>query len=382
MAGTTRADRTASHWKRLGLVPGAPECVIKAAHLALIEVHHPDRGGDAAIAREINAAYDELKGRGAVANEYVAAHYNGEPWVVLGVSSAAGPRLVSRAAKQLAAELQTHRRLAERVEWALANFASALTSPRRERIVPMTAPPPPRPRPAPRRPSAAPASPGLPDGLTASIDFGKMQWGADVTRTMQLTWKHNAPYSVTVEPAGPVRAEVTASKVLPGRFSVAFSIDWDASEFSRDPSARGCTLDAAITIRWTSRDEAAVRVKGLVLYPAFVSASPASIGLGSVTLGQPVRTSVILVSTSPAEVTIEPAPWLQRVDGSGRVLDAPLKLAANVPVRVEFHVHWQPIAERGAASFAAGRPVRVTGRVIVRWNDRELEISAEMVATK
>ena len=106
-------------------MPGAPECVIKAAHLALIEVHHPDRGGDASVAKEINAAYDELKGRGSEANEYVAANYNGEPWAVLGVSSAADAKLVSRAGKQLAAELQTHRRLADRVEWALQHFASA-----------------------------------------------------------------------------------------------------------------------------------------------------------------------------------------------------------------------------------------------------------------
>jgi hypothetical protein len=383
LAATTRSDRTASHWKRLGIMPGAPECVIKAAHLALIEIHHPDRGGDADIAKEINAAYDELKGRGSEANEYVAANYNGEPWAVLGVSSAADPKLVGRAGKQLTAELQTHHRLAARVEWALANFASALAAPRARRMGPMTAPTPPRPRATARqRQPSAPASPGIPDGLPPSIDFGKVPWGADVTRTIQLTWKHAAPYGVTIEASGPVRSEVTASKVLPGRFSVTFSIDWEAPEFKRDPTTRGYTLDSTITIRWTSRDTAVLRAKGLVLYPAHVSASPASLDLGAVKLGQPVRASVILISTSPVDVTIEPTPWLRRVDGGGRVLDAPLKLATNVPVRVEFRVHWPPIEERGRASFTAGRPVHATGRITVRWNDRQLEIPAEVVVAK
>ena len=45
---------------------------------------------------------------------------------------------------------------------------------------------------------------------------------------MQLTWKHAAPYNVTVEPEAPVRGDVTTSKVLPGRFSLVFTIDWDA----------------------------------------------------------------------------------------------------------------------------------------------------------
>ena len=377
----TNSDRAAGHWKRLGIVPGAPECVIKAAHLTLIEVHHPDRGGDPNIAKEINAAYDELKGRGADANTYVAANYNGEPWAVLGVSSAADPRLISRAGKQLATELHANRRLADRVEWALKNFASAIAAPRRERITPITAPPPPRSAPRQRAP-AAPATPGLPDGLPASVDFGKMQWGADVTRTMQLTWKHAAPYGVTIECDGPVRANVTASKVLPGRFSVVFSIDWDWPEFGQNAATRGYTLDATMTVRWTSRDTATLRAKGIVLYPAHVSASPVSLDLGKARLQQPVRASLVLVSTAPTDVTIEPAPWLERVDGSGRVLDAPLKLATNVPVRVEFRVHWAPIAERGRASFDAGRPVRASGRIIVRWNDRELEIPAEITVAK
>jgi hypothetical protein len=378
---TSSADRSASHWKRLGIVPGAPECVIKAAHLALIEVHHPDRGGDANIAKEINAAYDELKGRGTDANQYVAANYNGEPWAVLGIRSAADPKLVNRAGKQLAAELQTHRRLAERVEWALQNFASAVAAPHRERIRPMT--PPPRARPAtPQRRAPEPATPGIPNGLPPSIDFGKVQWGVDTMRNVQLTWKRAAPYGVTIETDGPVRSEVVASKVLPGRFSVTFSIDWNHADFSGDATTRGYTLDTDLTIRWTSRDSTTVRARGIVLYPAHVSASPLTLDLGKARLQQPVRGSIVLVSTAPAEVTIEPTPWLQRVDGSGRVLDAPLKLATNVPVRVEFRVHWPPIAEGGAKSFEAGRPVHATGRIRVNWNDRALEIPVEITVSK
>ncbi len=376
------SDRTAKHWKRLGIVPGAPECVIKAAHLSLIEVHHPDRGGDANVAKEINAAYDEVRGRGSEPNEYVAANYNGEPWAVLGVSSAADPKLVNRAGKQLASELHdSHRRLAARVEWALEHFASSLAAPRRERIVPMT--PPPRVRPVTRaaRPDA-PTSPGLPDGLPTTVDFGKVPWGNDAAKTIQLTWKHAPPYSVTIDAEAPVRAEVTASKVLPGRFSVTFAIDWDSPEFSRDATTRGYTLDAEITVRWTSKDTATIRAKGLVLYAAHVSASPPSLDLGSARLRQPVRVSIVLVSTAATDVSIEPPAWLQRVDGSGRALGAQLKLATNVPVRVELGVEWAPIAERGRASFDAGRPVHATGRIVVRWNDRDLAIPAEITVAK
>jgi hypothetical protein len=378
VAGT---DRTASHWKRLCIAPGAPECVIKAAHLTLIEVHHPDRGGDANVAKEINAAYDELKGRGSEANTYVAANYNGEPWVVLGVSSAADPKLISRAGKQLVAELQTHRRLADRVEWAIQHFASSLANPR-QRIAPMTAPPPPRARPVRRERPPEPATPGIPEGLPPTLDFGKVQWGAEAARTIQLTWKHAAPYGVTIECDGPVRAEVVASKVLPGRFSVTFNIDWDHADFQHDPTTRGYTLDTTIAIRWTSRDSTELRAKGLILYPAHVSASPTSLDVGNARLKEQVRASIVLVSTAPADVTIEPTPWLERVDGGGRVLDAPLKLATNVPVRVEFRVRWAPIADGGAKSFAAGRPVHATGKIRVRWNDREMDVPVEITVAK
>jgi hypothetical protein len=118
------------------------------------------------------------------------------------------------------------------------------------------------------------------------------------------------------------------------------------------------------------------------LYAAHVSASPPSLDLGSARLRQPTRGSLVLVSTAATDVTIDPPPWLQRIDASGRARAAPLKLATNVPVRVEFGVDWAPIAERGKASFDGGRPVHATGRIVVRWNDRELEIPAEITVAK
>ncbi len=378
---TARGDRKAAHWKRLGLIPGAPECVIKAAHRALIERHHPDRGGDAELAKAVNVAFDEVKGSGALANEYVAANYNAEPWVVLGITSAAEPELARRAGKQLAAELRTYPRLAGRVAWAMANFATAQRGGHRERIAPLTPPPPRRTTPSrsAHRPPPEPAKPGVPDGLPLKVDFGRVQWRGDVTRTVQLTWKQFAPYGVTVEAEGPVRAEVTASKVLPGRFSITFSIDWDSPEFAPGPTVRGYTLDTPLRIRWSSDGEITVPARGLILYPALVTASPQSLDLGTVDVRQPARASLVLVSSSATEATIEPPAWLRRTDGSGRPVDAPLRLATNVPVRVEFRVDWEPIVERAAASFEARRPVRPTGRIAVRWEGHTIEVTAQMV---
>ncbi|TAK66213.1 MAG: J domain-containing protein [Dehalococcoidia bacterium] len=377
---TARGDRKAAHWKRLGLIPGAPECVIKAAHRALIERHHPDRGGDAELAKAVNVAFDEVKGSGTLANEYVAANFHAEPWVVLGITAAAEAELAQRAGKQLAAELRTYPRLAERVAWAMANFATAQRGERRERITPLTAPPPRRTTPSrSRRGGPEPAAPGVPDGLPMKIDFGRVQWHADATRTVQLTWKRFAPYAITVEAAGPVRAEVTASKVLPGRFSIAFSIDWNSPEFAPGPTVRGYTLDAPVRIRWSSDGEITIPARGLIHYPALVSASPQNLDLGTVDLRQNARASLVLVSSSTTEATIEPPAWLRRSDGSGRPVDAPLRLATNVPVRVEFRVDWAPIVERASASFEARRPVRPTGRIVVRWDGNEIEVPAQMV---
>lgn len=46
----------------LFLLPNAPIEVVKAAHRALAQLHHPDVGGDSERMAEINAAYDELVG--------------------------------------------------------------------------------------------------------------------------------------------------------------------------------------------------------------------------------------------------------------------------------------------------------------------------------
>ncbi len=498
MPAIPRQDQKAAHWKRLGVIPGAPECVIKAAHLAQIKLHHPDRGGDAEAAKKINIAYDELKGAGSAANEYVAAHYHAEPWVVLGITSAADPALVQRAGKQLAAEVSKLPRLAERVEWAIANFTQTLppaaaaasraaaagaatrirasaapiasrgprgleswvnlgdiywrearrhtmaltwpdavpqriaircegavradlrrssTEPSRceldvsidwdasgagagkRRVVngmvsikwpgsrgfttKVTGTLLPYASPNGGHESAAadetpPAQPALPDGLPAKLDLGRIEWRADATRTIQLTWHAFAPYEISVDAPGPLRAEVTASKVMPGRFSVALSVDWDATAFSPGPTVRGYTLDVPVVVRWGAGGEAEVRVKGLIIYPALVTPSPAAVDLGAVTMGQQTRTSLVLISSAVTEVEIVPTAWLQRVDGSGRVLDGPLRLATNVPVRVEFRVHWPPIAERATASFAAGKPVRPTGRLLVRWDGRAIEVPVQM----
>ena len=384
MPASTRADRLAEHWRRLGLIPGAPECVIKAAHRAHIELHHPDRGGDAEAAKRINVAYDELKGLGTPANEYVAANYNGEPWAVLGVSAAADAALAARAGKLLAAELESHPRLAARVAWAVANFGNVKASANgHARVTPLTPPPPPRRRTTPERsahrPPPEPAKPGVPEGLPSKVDFGRLAWRSTAGRTVQLTWKRHAPYEVKVEAPAPVRAEVTASKVLAGRFSITFSIDWESDELSGGPTVRGYTLDAPVTLRWAGGGSYTFPAKGLLLYPAIVSASPTSLDLGTVELKRPVRASIVLVSSGATSVEIEPPAWLRRTDGSGRVLDAPLKLATNVPVRVEFRVEWAPIVERAAPSFEKGKPVRPTGRIVVRWEGREIEVAASMV---
>ncbi len=383
MPPTKRADRLAEHWRRLGLIPGAPECVIKAAHRAQIELHHPDRGGDAEAAKQINVAYDELKGEGAPANEYVAANYNAEPWAVLGITAAADAGFVSRAGRSLASELGAHPRLAERVDWAVKNFSSAKATANngRARVSPLTPPPPRRTTPerSAHRPPPEPAKPGVPEGLPAKLDFGRVDWRADATRTIQLTWKRHAPYGVTVETSPPLVAEVTASKVLAGRFSIAFSIDWSSDELSGGPTVRGYTLDAPVTLRWAGGGEYPFRAKGLLLYPALVSASPTALDLGTVDAKSGARASMVLVSSGVTQVDIEPPAWLRRTDGSGRALDAPLKLSTNVPVRVEFRVDWAPILERAQTSFAAGRPVRPTGTIVVRWESRSIDVPVQMI---
>lgn len=50
------------YYKVLGVSPGAPAEVIKAAYRALIKIHHPDVGGDPKMAMAIEEAYRHLSG--------------------------------------------------------------------------------------------------------------------------------------------------------------------------------------------------------------------------------------------------------------------------------------------------------------------------------
>ncbi len=376
MATKHRAnDRHAAHWRRLGLLPGAPDCVIKAAHLHFIEIHHPDRGGSVETAQQVNVAADEVRGQGAAPNKHVAAHYGGEPWHVLGLMANAERTLVERAGRALVSELDSHPRLVARVEWAVKNFGR-----------PMTATAQPRPQeplqPRPARPAAPPkpATPGIPDGLVDRIDFGTLDWGSALTRDMRLTWTRNPPFRVDVDAPTPLVAEVKDSKALPGRFIVSLAVDWASPELSHDATVRGYTFEGPVRLRWAGGGEATVRVRAILRYRAIVTARPDSLDLGTVRLGQHLRaSSLILISSADAEVTIVPSAWLARVDGAGRVLEEPLRLAANKPMRVAFDVVWGPIRERGGASIAAGKPVRPTGRITLRWNDREIDVPVQML---
>ncbi|HEY8173955.1 MAG TPA: hypothetical protein VIH21_12785, partial [Dehalococcoidia bacterium] len=106
-----------------------------------------------------------------------------------------------------------------------------------------------------------------------------------------------------------------------------------------------------------------------------------TLDLGTVTMQQQVRASLVLVSTGAAEVDIAPSAWLSRVDAAGRPLDAAINLSANIPVRIAFDVQWPPITER-AGVVPAGKPVRPTGKIILRWNDREVEVPVQMVVQR
>ena len=379
MPPSRKDDRLAAHWRRLGLAPNAPECAIKAAYRYHIELHHPDRGGSDETAKRINAAHDELKGRGSKPNEHVAQFYDGEPWHVLGLASNADTALAERVGRQMCSELTTFPRLLARVEWAIGNFGK--TAPR---IIPPS-PPPARPRAA-TRPArdtapAQPATPGRPDGLPeSSIDLGAVSWRGEVSRDVRLTWRRRAPYDIRAEAAAPLTVSVAASRTIPGRFVLSIGIDWESPAFHHKPSIRGHSLDATITVRWPG-DEAKFRVRGTLLYPPEVSASPLALDLGDVGLKQNVRATLMLISTAPTSVTIDASAWLARCDATGRRVDAPIRLAANAPVRVAFDVQWDPIIERiGAAR--NGKPVRPTGKITVRWDGRAIEIPAQMVVRR
>jgi hypothetical protein len=367
-------SRDEAAWRRLGLIPGAPECVIKVAHRHFIEIHHPDRGGDVAEARRVNTAYDELRGRGGAANEYVAANFTGEAWHVLGLAANADAALVERAGRALKSELAAHSRLAQKVAWAVRHFGEPARG-----FAPRV-PPPSQPRTASRDAARKPrAAAGTPTGLMSRIDLGRLEWGSDLSRDMRLTWTEYAPYKIDVEAPAPLATHVKASKALPGRFIVTFSIDWSSPEFSDNPRIHGYVLDMHATVRWPG-GEAPVRVTADLRHPAVVTPTPARLDLGAVTLGDHVRASLFLISTAPTVVDVSCSAWLARTGGDGRVLDAPLRLDANTAVRLTFDVIWAPIIER-SRDLPPAKPVRPTGRVTVKWEHGAIDVPVEIVAT-
>lgn len=59
-AGPSIDPRLAAAYRQLGLDGGATREAIKQAHRRLVKQHHPDVGGDAAVFRQVNAAYQLL----------------------------------------------------------------------------------------------------------------------------------------------------------------------------------------------------------------------------------------------------------------------------------------------------------------------------------
>lgn len=356
------------HWRTLSLSPGAPECVIRAAHRYYIEKHHPDRGGDVAEAQRINVANDELKDMGASANDYVAANYSGEPWLVLGLAANAPKELAERAGRALARELESLPKLASRVDWAIENFGRAT----RVKIRPAT-PPPPRPSAPPVSKPRTPAVPGMPEGLPNSINLGTLRRGADAAHDIRLTWRENAPYGVRAEASRGLRAEVNESRAVPGRFVVSVSVDWD--NVRQGEGARSTGFVESVRLTWGGGGTATIHVHWTLLHPPTVTAQPAAIDIGTTTRGEMAKATLVLMSTADTTADVSCSAWLARVDGAGRAVETPVRLAADTPVRLSFAVRWEPIAER-----ARRWPVRPTGKITVRWDDRSVEIPVEMVA--
>jgi hypothetical protein len=57
----SNAPAIPEHYATLHLLPSAPAEVVNAAHKALVNLHHPDRGGDMATMQAINAAVDHVR---------------------------------------------------------------------------------------------------------------------------------------------------------------------------------------------------------------------------------------------------------------------------------------------------------------------------------
>jgi hypothetical protein len=83
-----RGDILKDYYQVLGVSPGAPATVIKAAYRALMKIHHPDVGGDPQRAKEIEEAYrmlsqeSPLRGTGSRPQTKAPAHYDAPGAVV------------------------------------------------------------------------------------------------------------------------------------------------------------------------------------------------------------------------------------------------------------------------------------------------------------
>jgi hypothetical protein len=244
---TKTTDRLAEHWRRLSLLPGAPECVINAAHRYHIEIHHPDRGGSVDDAQRVNVARDELRGHGTAPNEHVARHFRGEPWHVLGLAANADRTLAERAARALASDLAELPRLASRVAWAAEHWGEGTAvAPRAAAPSP---PPPPRAAQRQRPPRSEPATAGPPEGLVAQVDFGTLAWGTAAERTLRLRRGASSAVHRPHRDRGPGARGSPNRKPSPDASSRRFP------SIGKPPSCRGqrrcaVTLDRTLTLRW------------------------------------------------------------------------------------------------------------------------------------
>ena len=67
------------YYKVLGVAPGAPTEVVKAAYRALMKIHHPDVGGDPQKAKEIEEAFRHLTAQARPAREGERQNSAGPP---------------------------------------------------------------------------------------------------------------------------------------------------------------------------------------------------------------------------------------------------------------------------------------------------------------
>jgi hypothetical protein len=79
----------ASDYAALGLEPGADRASVERAYKRLIKLHHPDQGGDASMAAEINRAYRELRGADTISDPLIiradASADESRGWVLVAI---------------------------------------------------------------------------------------------------------------------------------------------------------------------------------------------------------------------------------------------------------------------------------------------------------